>query len=53
MQLLIHLRVRDMKTCDSGRNLVLRSVGEITAARDTLGSEGSEKLAEVFARQNK
>jgi len=42
-----------MKTCDSGRNLVLWSAGEITAARDALGSEGSEKLAEVFARQKK
>jgi len=37
---------------DSGENLVLRSAGEITAAQDALGSEGSEKLAEIFARQN-
>ena len=31
---------------------MLRSAGEITAAQGILGSEGSEKLAEIFACQN-
>ena len=58
MQLLIHLRVCAMKDLslyhDSGRNLVLRSAGEITAAQDTLGNEGSEKnsLKSLRARRN-
>ena len=37
---------------DSGRNLVLLAAGEITAAQDALGSEGVEKVAEIFAHQN-